>query len=106
MKAPTITIPEKIDQVSDEITKQILTCETCGKNYRIIIQELQYYRSMHLEIPRHCPDCRHKARMSLRNPRKLWDRNCMKCGTAMKTSYAPERKEIVYCEKCYNESIY
>ncbi|KKP36762.1 MAG: hypothetical protein UR28_C0038G0001, partial [Candidatus Peregrinibacteria bacterium GW2011_GWF2_33_10] len=52
------------------------------------------------------PDQRHKDRMALRNPRKLWKRNCIKCNAEIQTTYAPERKEIVYCEKCYLESVY
>jgi len=42
----------------------------------------------------------------LKNPRKLYIRNCDKCGKEMKTTYAPERPEIVYCENCYNKEVY
>lgn len=105
-EGPKAIVPDSIKDVKDEITKQILTCETCGKNYKIIIQELKFYRDMGLPVPKNCPDCRHKARLALRNPRKLWDRQCMKCRTNIKTSYSPDRKEIVYCKKCYNETTY
>lgn len=105
-EGPTMQIPDTIKEVQDDITKEILTCESCQRNYKIIIQELRFYRDMGLPVPKDCPDCRHKARLALRNPRRLWDRQCMKCGTDIKTSYAPDRKEIVYCEKCYNKTIY
>ncbi|OGJ46909.1 hypothetical protein A2229_02835 [Candidatus Peregrinibacteria bacterium RIFOXYA2_FULL_33_7] len=97
--------PDDIHEVSDDITREILACEECRKNYKIIPQELKFYRDMNLSIPRKCPDCRHKERIALRNPRKLWKRNCMKCGVGIETTYAPERKEIVYCEKCYLEAL-
>jgi len=29
-----------------------------------------------------------------------------KCTVEFKTTYAPERSEIVYCEKCYQQEIY
>jgi CxxC-x17-CxxC domain-containing protein len=44
--------------------------------------------------------------MKLRNPRKLFDRKCDKCGIDIKTTYSPDRSEIVYCEECYNKEIY
>jgi len=43
--------------------------------------------------------------MKLRNPRKLYDRKCDKCSIDIKTTYSPERPEIVYCEECYNKEI-
>jgi CxxC-x17-CxxC domain-containing protein len=44
-------------------------------------------------------------RMKMRNPRKLFERKCDKCGKDMVTTYAPERKEIVYCEACYEREV-
>lgn len=105
-EGPKMKAPQNIQTVSDEITKNILTCILCTKNYKIIDPELKFYRKMNLPIPQQCPDCRHKARLSMRNPRKLWQRNCSKCSTSIQTSYAPERPEIVYCESCYLKEIY
>lgn len=92
-------------EYSDEITKKVLYCEVTGKSYKIIPQEWQFYKERNLPIPRKCPDQRHLERLALRNPKKLWDRNCMRCGAAIKTTYAPN-KIIVYCEKCYREVVY
>ncbi len=103
---PPAAIPRRIEDVGDDICKQILLCEATERPYKIIPQELQFYRDMHLPVPRLCPDERHRRRMQLRNPRHLWKRPCMKCGTDMETTYAPERPEIVYCEECYLSSIY
>lgn len=100
------TIPTNIHEVSDDICKEILTCATCNKSFRIIIQELDFYRHMQLPVPLNCFDCRHLARLAARNPRKLWNRSCMKCKTSIETTFAPDRPEIVYCEKCYLETVY
>jgi len=43
--------------------------------------------------------------MALRNPRKLYERVCDKCGKDMITTYSPERPEVVYCESCYNKEV-
>jgi hypothetical protein len=29
-----------------------------------------------------------------------------KCNVEFETSYAPDRSEIVYCEKCYQQEVY
>lgn len=98
-------IPDNIKDISDSIKNEILACEECGKNYKIIESELKFYRKQNLPIPKKCFHCRHKARIALRNPRTLYKRTCQKCNMEIETTYSPERKEIVYCEKCYLESI-
>ncbi|MBI2453576.1 hypothetical protein HYV58_00155 [Candidatus Peregrinibacteria bacterium] len=102
----TAAAPDNIQDVKDDITKIALACEICGKNYRIIPQELQRLKEIPMPLSRRCPDCRYKERMKLRNPRHLWERTCMKCSTPIMTTYAPERPERVLCEKCYMEAIY
>jgi hypothetical protein len=103
---PEYKIPDAIADVPEDITKQILTCAVTNKPYKIIPQELKFYRQMNIPVPRKCPDQRHRERMALRNPRKLWNRECAKCRSPIATSYAPDRPEIVYCERCYLEAVY
>lgn len=102
----TYVVPDSIKDVSDDIMKQILACDRCGKNYKIIPQELAFYRQHILPIPHQCPDCRHRERMQLRNPRKLWKRNCAKCKKEVQTTYSPERPETIYCDDCYRQEVY
>lgn len=103
---PSMQIPDSIADADQGICKKILTCEATGKLYKIIPQELTLYTQMHLPLPRKCFLARHKERIALRNPRKLWGRECMKCKKEIMTTYAPERPEIVYCEECYLKSVY
>jgi len=70
-----------------------------------------FYIENGLPLPTKHPDQRHKERMALRNPRKLYERKCMNegCKTPeepMYTTYAHDRPEIVYCEECYREEVY
>lgn len=99
-------VPTDIKDVKDDITEAILACEDCGKNYKIIPQELSRLRKLGLPIPKKCPDCRLALRLKKRNPRKLYARNCDKCHVEIQSTYAPNRPETVYCEKCYLEAIY
>lgn len=105
-QAQSVTIPENIADVAESICYELLACEETGRNYRIIPQELNFYRKMKLPIPRRHPDQRHKDRIVKRNPRKLFERKCAKCFSAILTSYGPERREEVYCEKCYLKAVY
>ena len=49
----------------------ILACSDCGKNYKLVEQELNFYKKHALPVPQKCPDCRHTERVSLRTPRTL-----------------------------------
>ncbi len=103
---PIYEIPDDIRSVPDDITKQILLCSVTEKPYKVIPQELKFYRDLGIPIPLKCPDQRHRERMALRNPLQLWNRECAKCQKPVETTYSPERSEIVYCEECYLKSIY
>jgi hypothetical protein len=111
-------IPESITDVKDTIVDEILSCIECHRNYKIIPNELVFYKEMQIPIPRRCFYCRHGNRAKRRNPFKLWHRSCMcqnenhkhengvNCANEFETSYAPERPEIIYCESCYQKEVY
>ncbi|MBU0667490.1 hypothetical protein KJ951_02330 [Patescibacteria group bacterium] len=99
-------IPANIKDVPDDIVNWAILCEESGKPFRIIPQELTFYRKMGLPIPRRHPNLRHAQRQASLNPRHLFNRNCDKCGAPMQTTFAPSRPETVYCEKCYLKEVY
>jgi len=105
-QGPEYEIPDNIKDVSNDICDAILSCEITGKAYKIMPQELEFYKNNNLSIPRRCPDQRHVDRMSLRNHRKLFDRKCMKCSCDIKTTYSPDREEVIYCDDCYRQAMY
>ena len=98
-------IPDYIKDVPDSITNEVLRCIQCDRNYKIIPQELLFYRKMNLPIPRKCFYCRHQNRIERRGPYKFWKRNCARCDKEITTNYAPDRPEIVYCESCYQKEV-
>ncbi|MFH1769317.1 MAG: hypothetical protein ABH833_01470 [Parcubacteria group bacterium] len=101
--------------------------ELCTKAFRIIPDELKFYRQMNIALPRLCPNCRYFQRLSMRNSLKLWHRACQcvgdgsdngvynntdkhfhgnnHCPNEFETAISPERKEIVYCQQCYNDEF-
>ncbi|OGI91368.1 hypothetical protein A3A09_01870 [Candidatus Nomurabacteria bacterium RIFCSPLOWO2_01_FULL_42_20] len=98
-------IPDHIKDVQDGITKEILVCISCNRNYKIVPDELLFYRKMNLPLPRKCFSCRHTDRIRRRGPMKFWTRHCAKCNKIITTTFAPDRPEIVYCEKCYQSEV-
>ena len=123
---PTIKakdLPDNIKDVPDSIMSEIIECEhngnckdRCTTAFKIIPNELIFYRRFNIPLPRLCYGCRHYERLKKRNPMKLWHRTCMcskenhdhkgKCEIEFETSYAPDRPEIIYCERCYQKEVY
>ena len=108
-------IPDNIKEANNDIIGKVIECnhkgtcnEQCTEAFKIIPEELQFYLRMNLPLPRLCPNCRHYNRLSQRNPLKLWHRHCMKpnCTNEFETSYSPDRPEIIYCERCYQQEVY
>ena len=108
-------IKDDISNVSEDILNKIISCpnngnETlkCTSFFKITNNEFSFYKNKKLPIPRYCPNCRHYERLKYRNPTTLYHRKCMKtgCQNEFETSYAPDRPEIIYCEKCYQQEVY
>ncbi|HEV7424000.1 MAG TPA: hypothetical protein VGO21_02300 [Candidatus Paceibacterota bacterium] len=110
-------IPDSINNIDESILNEILICTSCRRNYKIVPNELLFYKKMKIPIPKKCFFCRHNDRIKKRNPFKLWHRACMcqqtnhfhgndTCKVEFETFYAPDQGEIVYCEKCYQAEVY
>ncbi|MFH0928161.1 MAG: hypothetical protein V1821_01670 [bacterium] len=115
-------LPDNIKEVTDGILKEVIECahagkcnQLCSTAYKINPAELKFYRDLNLPLPRLCHNCRHFERLALRCPIQLWPRACMcerpdhghagRCSARFETAFAPDRPEIVYCEKCYEEAV-
>ena len=115
-------LPDTIGEIDETYIAKVIGCQhdgTCEHNcslaFKVIPEELQFYKRMNIPLPRLCPNCRHIERTHFRNPMKLWTRSCMcdkeghdhsgNCQNEFETSYAPDRSEIVYCESCYQREV-
>lgn len=99
-------IPDNIKDVPDTIVDELLACADCGRNYKIIAQELKFYRELGLPIPRKCVQCRHAGRLKLRRPIKFSKHHCSKCQKEFEATYDPSRPVKIYCEECYMTEVY
>jgi len=88
-----------------ECLKGILKCSKTNKPFKIIGQELVYYIEHHIPLPDICPDARYLERSKLRNAHQLYERQCAKTGEKLISTYAPNRTEIIYGEKAFQDLI-
>jgi len=98
-----------------ELLSGILKCEKTGKPFKIVPQELAFYLEQNIPVPRRHYDVRFDDRFHRRNRFVLYDRKCMcvesghdhngRCKNEFETTYAPDRPEKVYCEKCYQKEV-
>lgn len=99
-------VEDNVQAVSE--SEDLKVCFRCKKHFKLIKQEKEFYEKYDLCQPEECPNCRYKKRVDSMPPMQFWQRSCMKprCSNIFQTTYAPERPETVYCEKCYLETIY
>jgi len=100
-KPQAAALPDHIKDAPDAIVQELLACESCRRNYKIMPLELQFYRKMKLALPRRCPECRRLARVSQDHIGRLWERSCGSCGKAVESPYSGESGVPVSCRECY-----
>jgi hypothetical protein len=99
-------LPDALHEIPDDVVHWAITCEATGKPFKVIMQELDFYRTQGLPFPRRHPDRRNDDRYRFKNPYRLFTRMCDQCKKPIQTTYSPDRPEIVYCEKCYLKEVY
>ncbi len=102
----SVTIPNTIAEVDDSFCQKILTCKKCQKNYRIIKQELVFYRNQNLPVPQLCIECRHQQRTAEINQIKLRNRECIHCHNMVESTYSVQEVDNVICRDCFQKHTY
>jgi hypothetical protein len=98
-------VPTSIAAVDDSIMKEVLTCEACMNNYRIISQELAFLKRAQIPLPRTCPSCRHRSRLQMRNRKVLTEVQCALCAAPILTSKDRTRFPKLVCAACYEQEV-
>ncbi len=77
------------------------TCAKCQKDFEIFAEDKVFFEKISPKIgnstvtipePKFCPDCRVQRRMTWRNDRKLYERNCDLSGQKLISMFAPDSK--------------
>lgn len=127
-------LPDKISEATDDIIGKVIACEhngncmqLCTTAFKIIADELSFYKKMNIPLPRLCPNCRTFERLKQRTGIELNKTKChcagknssngnytngvvhshgdSPCNIKFKTTYPVNSENIIYCEKCYQQEI-
>jgi len=129
------SLPDNISDLKGEILNKTIGCThsgvcecNCSTAFRIVEEELRFYKRFSLPIPRLCPNCRFTERIKQLNPMRFYNHKCdcigsyslnniykntslhdhttAPCLNEFETSYFPNDDIIIYCEKCYQSEIF
>ena len=121
-------LPDHIKDVTDSILQESIGCLSCGKAFRLVPQELEFYRKINVPLPKNCFYCRLDEKMKDQpHPLQLYKRKCQctsvgsengeyqnsaghfhgsnPCPNEFETCYSSDKPEIVYCEECYQAEV-
>jgi hypothetical protein len=125
-------LSDTLSDIPDSIVDEVIECahkgeceDLCTKAFKVLPDDLVFYRKMNLPIPTLCSYCRSFERLSQRNGMCTSTRTCdcdgkqsahgkyqnsaphihgdAPCDVSFITSY--KDKETVYCEKCYQSEF-
>ncbi len=71
-------------------------CQNCKKDFRIESEDFAFYEKIQVPPPTFCPDCRLMRKMTWRNERSLYQRNCDLTGKRVISIFSPDAKVTVY----------
>ncbi|MBU1757660.1 hypothetical protein KKG31_00465 [Patescibacteria group bacterium] len=72
-------LPDNIKDVDDSILDKAIICEESSRPYRLIKQELDFYREHNIPLPRRHYEVRFFDRLDVLPPMELFLRKCDKC---------------------------
>jgi len=99
-------VPSNIDDVNDSLLQKVLACNHCGKNYKIVKAELDFYKNYRLPVSCLCSDCRYGEHLKNVNRRRLRQDKCQRCDKDIFTAYNSNYSGKIYCEECYLKEVY
>lgn len=99
-------LPDSLRETAGDICSKTLICQETKKAYRIVKEELEFYKKMNLPLPRLAPRTRHERRKDRRNPYMLFKAKCAKTEEEVYTSFPDGKVEGVYSEDAYRKEVY
>jgi hypothetical protein len=98
-------IPQSINDVDDSILELAIISKTLKKPFRLIPDELKFYRSKNLPIPLETPYTRMTNRFEYVNYFKTENDVCDKCKKDILAGNSHESGFRPYCEECYQQEV-
>ena len=76
-------------------------CQNCKKDFVIEPEDFNFYEKIKVPPPTFCVECREQRRLSFRNERVLYKKDCDLCGKNVVSRVSPDKKYLTYCTKCW-----
>lgn len=109
-------VPDHIDDVPEEILDIAIACERTGKYFRIQTQELAFYRTKRLALPRLHPGERGSDIARLRPPLAFREEVCTckeeahghsdVCSAKFLTTIPEDWNQLIHCTPCFMKWVY
>lgn len=91
-----LSTKERILQMLEGVKAHERTCPITGRQFTVREEDLAFYGRVLTPPPTLCPDARMQRRLSWRNERKLYKRQCDATGKSIIALYHPESAYKVY----------
>ena len=102
-KIPAEKLPDSINDIPDDVLNWVIVCEESGKYFRIIKEELEFYRKNQLPLPRLHPEVRRSIRAKYRSGSDFYLRE--EGSELFLSVYPPDYPGKVVSEKKYRNKI-
>jgi len=97
-------------------------CKKCSQTFEITSSDLEFYKKIspkfsspqpspegegveqiiyEIPVPTFCPECRQQRRLSFRNERNLYRRDCDATGKSIISIYSPDKNFKVYNQESW-----
>ncbi len=83
------------------MTSETRTCQNCKNQFAIEPDDFGFYEKIKVPPPTFCWRCRLQRRLTWRNERALYKRNCDLCQNPIFSMYPAGTKFPVYCHNCW-----
>ncbi len=80
-------------------------CQNCKTDFTITPDDFSFYEKIKVPAPTFCPECRMIRRLSWRNNRSLYKRECHLCKKTVIGMYAEDGAPVM-CSECYNSDAW
>ncbi len=98
-------VPLSIDEVEDSILQKAILSEYSGRPFRIVPQELAFYRRYRLPVPLLHPYERMDNRVRIFGCYKSYETKCARCEKEIQSVFDPAERFTLYCDECYNAEV-
>ena len=82
-------------------TSSVQACQNCKNQFTIEPEDFAFYEKVKIPPPSFCPDCRFQRRLTFRNNRVFYRRECALCNKTVLSAYKKESPFTIYCRDCW-----